>query len=204
MVEKIIGSQVDKFISLGFHDVLGQPEAQYRSSFVVPGSTRQPGLYQGKLDNLVVVDPRIPVRLVNQAVGIYEWTPVDWFITEELYPQTPYAVWTNIRSPYLGYSVEEAGGRFMDFEVGSSHLEVVCGYIANPRSVFEYAIIAGESHCGDFHATLSPFGVKSIELYPLRPDFKHPWWGVMSRGREIITLGSLSRIHPESVYSAHP
>lgn len=189
MVEKIIWSQVDKFVKFGFPAVLGHTDKEYRDSFAVPAGVKQPELYRGKLDDLVVVDPRIPMRLVNQAAGIYEWTPADWFIVEGSYPHTPYAVWTNSRNPYLGCSVDEAGGRFMDFEVGSSHLEMVCGYLADPGYVSEYAAIAGGSHCGDFHATLSPFGIKSIELYPLRPDFKHSWWAVISRGKEMITLG---------------
>lgn len=185
---KEIDRQVDTFIKLGFHQALKQTEEDYRQAFK-SSAKDQPEIYRGKFDRLVVFDPRVQLGWLNKAAGIYEWFPVEDFKDPGVNPKTPYAFWTNGLSKYLDYTAEDGVANFSDFEAGATLGEVVFMYLANRNFIFEYGAIAPESHFGQFHAAFSPFGTKKLELFPLRPEYRHPRFGVISRGREVILLG---------------
>lgn len=140
--------QIDTYIHLGFHTVLGLSEEEYRASF--PNLFPQPQEYKGFFDIPIWVDPRIPLETIYNRVGIQDWInydpqmyvenpePGNQFMTPNRpikiinttdVPDTPYAAWSSDGRRFESQSVPSARRQFRNDEVGSPLVEVVALYL---------------------------------------------------------------------------
>lgn len=87
--------QVDRFIELGFHTILGQDEDEYRKAFILPEGLAQPTEYRGVFDIFLIIDPRIPLAEQHKKAGVEEWIDSASITDYVDVPMAPYGIWTH-------------------------------------------------------------------------------------------------------------
>lgn len=189
--EASVRRQVNRFVGLGFHEVLSQKEEEYRRGFTLPESGfSQPEAYQGRFDILLVVDPRLSLPVVHKRAGVDELCKIEEIRNLTPVPSGPYVAWTHDASRYGPFSVEEALAYFADDEVGSPQVEVTGMYLHYPEFFEKYSIYASGSCIGGDRGVPYLYRFRrNSRVVAGTLDNKHPSWGVLSRGREITQLG---------------
>lgn len=138
--------QTDRFIDLGFHDALkfSDPET-YR--LTIPGFFPKPRNWDGRYDNSLAVEVRIPLPKLHQLAGIKDYIDTSEITNGIRIPKKPYTA-------YIVNSVEIVTGIF-DFAMGqlakgavaSPFIEVDMAYLRYPE-LFQTWLDAGNSRCG--------------------------------------------------------
>lgn len=214
-LERIVTEQVKRFIALGFHREVypdlskAEAKAKYQADFVLPKQAVQPPEYRGRFDEVLVVEPRISLTRKHKLAGrikeldlvpvAKKWTTsqvADWINTETIQDLTPhptdiqYLVFTHDGQRYCPLTVEQAIGQFASDEVGSPQLEMIGLFLQKPIFFDGRGIDAAGSR--------NKFGsVPYLDTFNGRPEVgahsagnQNQDWGALSRGKEIILLGS--------------
>lgn len=205
-IEQVAQSQIDRYIGFGFHRELGMSEAEYDQSLSLPKGIVQPERYKGRFDHLLLIEPRIPLSRQLEIIGANVFLDINKIFNGVEIPSYPYAVWTHDGKLHLSYSLEETMiWRFKSDEVGSPLIEAVDLCIQNPRFLEKGLVAAGSIY--EFngadpgvvlrYAPSLSWGVGPNNI-PL-PQVSHNcddyygggiFWGALSRGSQIIKLGT--------------
>lgn len=191
-LEAIAKAQTDRLIELGFHREVyphlspEEAEAFYRNDLAVPEFTNQPKEYEGRLDMVLVVDPRIQLPRQHRLaqVGGYTTSEVQNYVS---YPNHPYIAFIHDRqiAPY-GYKDEAK----------SPQVEVTSLYLQHPE-LFRY-----KGFCAP-GSRLAPYGWESFhspaiildrgrpEVIGFVPDnlFAQHVSSPLLRGKKVLPLG---------------
>lgn len=195
--EVIVAKHVDRYVKLSFHRVVYpklsdiEAEAKYRSDFKLPeAGTRQPETYKGRFDLLATIDPRISLARKHKLAGIAEYINTDKISNLTPVPARPYAIWTHDANRYRKYTVDQATAKFADDEVGSPQVEVTDFYLNYPQFFKDHGVDAsGSRHEDDCVPDLNTFrGWPRVDAS--WSGAQNSDWGALSRGKEIIELGS--------------
>ncbi len=187
---KEVLEQVDKFVELGFNDEIGLTVEEYRRSLALPeGGIVQPKNYKGRFDIPIVVDPRLSLSEVFRRWGIAEFVDTREIKNITPIPEGPYIAWTHYMRNYSNISAEKALTMFAMDEVASTLAEATSFYCYDPDYFMNRSIIAVGSIFGDVGIPfLGPF-IGERGLGACSPKFSDQYWGVLSRGDEVVMLG---------------
>ena len=214
-LEKVVPGQVERYIALGFHSEVypkleeDEAKARYRADFTLPKDAAQKPEYVGHLDVVSVHDPRIPLTRKHELAArikeldldevarrwtttrVDEWIDISNIEDLTTYPtDIPYLVFTHDGQKYRKISVTQAKKQFKDFEVGSPQGEVTDLFLQEPAFFVDIGIYGGGSRLryGYIPFLDTFYGRPSVHAYsPGKPD---AYWGVLSRGKIYIPLGS--------------
>ncbi len=195
-LEKIVAKCVDRYLGLGFHIFIypdvSEEEAveKYRKDFSIPGGASKPEEYDSRFDVYYAVEPRVSLSRKHKRAGISELTDTLKISNSTHIPDKPYIAFTHDGTLYLPYTVNQAVRRFSEDEVGESQTETTDLYLNHPVlfAIFGRDAAGSRTEYGNVPSLVAFFGRPRVEEN--RPGASHQHWGVGSRGKKIIELGT--------------
>lgn len=159
--------QVDKFVELGFHNVLKLSEEKYRES--LPKFEAQPEEYKGRFDVPVLVETRIPARKQVKLAGIRDFLGglkgADWKDPRGIKtPKKPYGAWLQDGSKYLDVSVDDVRKRLDGDEVADNLFDATALVIAYPEILDKHSIDVPGARVGSVRAPFFDRWLDEVEL----------------------------------------
>lgn len=190
-LELVIASSVDRFVELGLHEKLGKTEQDYRAEFVLPEGAGQPESYKGRFDIPVVVEPRVSLAFIHKRAGIREYIDTDKVRNlVECPTDYPYIIFTHQGYRYRPYSVDRALTLFEDDEIGAPQIEVSSLYLEHPEFFLGRGLDAAGSQYEDNEVPFFDTFYGKPKVIARKIDHEDYSWGALSRGKEIIRLGT--------------
>lgn len=215
-LERVVVGQVERYIALGFYAEVypgieeEEAKAKYRADFTLPENAAQPVKYSGRFDVVLAVEPRISLTRKHElAARIKElgldtvarrWTTSrvrEWINTGNIEDLTdhptnvPYLVFTYNGKKHRLNTVTRAEDLFAGDEVRSPQLEVTDLFLQIPRFfVSQEGLYAAGSRYGRVLVPRLGTLFDEPEVQADSSDYRPRGWGVASRGKDVIRLGT--------------
>lgn len=177
--------QINRLIELRLHQLLNMSEDEYRAG--IPGMLPQPEEYRGQFDTPLLVDPRVALPELCQAVGIEYYNHDTSNRDLVAVPNRPYTMWTHDSMRYNGISVAMFSrmGHTSIREVPSTLHEVVALYIQYPEFFGSIAISAPGSRNNSNDVPYVGKVKSGAFIYDTGLNANASIWGLLTRGEEI-------------------
>lgn len=186
--ESLILGQVEKNIDLGYHSAIGEAENDYRRSFILPVGFRQPEDYSGRFDNLLVVDPRVPLSKRNNALNVTEYINPEDIVDINETPNAPYAIWVG-RLGDKDFDSENVLANLSEDEVPLNYQEALSYYAAFPGALYYEGVVAASSRYENLEVPVIKNLLNVAALTRASIKDKYARSRIITRGKDIILLG---------------
>lgn len=210
ILETIVRTQTERLVGLGFHELLGLTEAQYRLSTTLPKGIAQLVDDNGIFDKPLIVDPRIslPACFARSNPPIYNPVPERVYSDLIETPKAPYLIWTSDpipertwykaqRSPITleqTYVLDAVESTF--HEVASIWIHYP-GFFLDERGIPSFALIAAGTRAaiagGSVESDLLPdlrfFHRDAARVGAVHINNPVSGWRVSLRGKNVVLLG---------------
>lgn len=177
--------QINRLVGLRLHELLNMSEDEYRAG--IPSMLPQPDAYRGQFDTPLLIDPRVALPELCQAVGIEYYNHDTSNRDLVVVPNRPYTMWTHDSMRYNGISVATLSQlRHTSIrEVPSTLHEVVALYIHYPEFFGSIAISAPGSRNNSNDVPYVGELRSGAFIYDRGINAAASNWGLLSRGEEI-------------------
>lgn len=195
--------QVERNLSLGFHDFLGLTEEEYRQSLILP-QFEIPQDYLGRFTP-VIVDKSIPIDAMHDLLDpkILNPNPGRRFVDLHPVPHIKYLMWADNGQRYLRFNPHSAVRHFLPDEVPLSVDENFAlrahhpEYYNHTDGIPERAFVAMGSRVVSESGRVNPEVAPDIRHFVVAQpfsgsgffDYYVSGWVTPSRGREVVRLG---------------
>lgn len=177
--------QISRLVGLRLHELLNMSEHEYRAG--IPSMLPQPEEYRGQFDTPLLVDPRVALPELCQAVGIEYYNHDTSNRDLDAVPNMPYTMWTHDATRHKGISVASLSrmGHSSIREVPSTLHEVVALYIHYPEFFRSIAISAPGSRNNSNDVPYVGELRSGAFIYGRGINAAASNWGLLTRGEQI-------------------